>query len=180
MSTYLKIKKGISKTIVLPDALQKLCDWIDINGYVGDCFELRADDGETIKHWFGFDDVSHRFGTFGAGPDGSIFSFWVNDEGNQIVVHLGSEGGELHTLTDTFVDFLRLLSIGHDEIGSADMNVAPKVSNCENDKTINSDFRKWVAKEFNVTIPVKGNEIMNVTNSLFNDWMEAQFERYGE
>ena len=183
MNTFESIKKGIPNTITLPNELKKLCKWTEQNGYpISGCFELRADDGETMRYWLGFTDVSDRFGLFGAGASGDIYAFWIDDSGKQKIVHLGSEGDAIYILANNFVDFLRLLAIGYDEIGFADMSKTVDEWNLEagNDKNegINPKFRDWVEQEFKVKVPKKGCEIANFNDREFNDWIEGQLKKY--
>jgi len=183
MSIFENIKKGIPKSITIPIELEKLCKWTEKNGYpISGCFELRADDGETMKYWLGFDNISDRFGLFGAGASGDIYAFWIDDSGGQKIVHLGSEGDSVYILSNNFVDFLRLLAIGYDEIGFADISKTAEEWNLEigNDKEewINPKFMEWVEKEFKVKVPVRGNEIADFDNEEFNDWIEKQIEKY--
>jgi len=78
MDTYTRIKKEIPKTITVPQELKLLCDWVDENDYpISGLFELREDDGDSIKSWFDNAAISDRFGVFGFGPDGSIYAFWL-------------------------------------------------------------------------------------------------------
>jgi hypothetical protein len=97
-------------------------------------------------------------------------------------VHLGSEGDAIYILAENFVDFLRLLAIGYDEIGFADMNKTAEEWNMEvgNDQNegINPKFREWVEQEFQVKVPQKGNEITNFKDKEFNDWIEKQLKKY--
>ncbi len=183
MKIFEEIKKGIPKDIILPAELQKLCEWTEINGYpISGYFELRADDGETMRYWLGFDNLSNRFGIFGAGSDGSLYAFWIDDNNKQKIVHLGSEGDAVYVLAENFVDFLRLLTIGYDEIGFADMSKTIEDWNLEigNDKEegVNTKFIDWVEKEFNVKVPKTGNEIADFDNEEFKDWIEKQIEKY--
>ncbi|SHI86362.1 SMI1/KNR4 family protein [Pseudozobellia thermophila] len=176
MRTFSEIKNGIPETIPVPKALKLLCDWVDENDYpISGGFELMADDGESIGSWFDSEDVSDRFGVFGTGPDGSLYALWIDDDGHQKIVHLGSEGDALYILADSFVDFLRLLAIGYSEIGSADMTkTAEEWNSDDDDESINPDFQKWVSATFHVTIPKTGSEIMNVNDSLFKNWVHQK------
>ncbi|PUB25904.1 hypothetical protein C8J95_11271 [Elizabethkingia sp. YR214] len=185
MDTYKKIAKGIPGRITIPVALEKFCNWTDVNGYpISGYFELRADDGATMQYWLGFNDVSDRFGIFGAGGDGSLYAFWIDDENNQKIVHLGSEGEQLYILAENFIDFLRLLAVGYDEIGFANLNSTIEEWNVaigqEKDAGINFRFREWVEKEFQVQIPDKGTNIVDVNNNTFNDWIREQMNKRQE
>ncbi|MCT4581019.1 MAG: hypothetical protein N4A35_06340 [Flavobacteriales bacterium] len=178
MPTYDTIKKGIPNTIAIPHELELFCNWLDQNGYpISGCFELRADDGETMRYWLGMEGHSDRFGIFGAGSDGSLYAFWMDDEGQQKIVHLGSEGGQLYILADNFIDFLRLLAIGYDEIGFADLSKTVEEWNISQglppNDGINSIFQKWVKTTFKTTIPIKGNEIVSINDTSFNDWINT-------
>ncbi|MBO0321970.1 hypothetical protein J0X14_06660 [Muricauda sp. CAU 1633] len=183
MNIFENIKKGIPKNIRIPEELKKLCEWTEKNGYpISGCFELRGDDGETMRYWLGFDDVSDRFGLFGAGASGDIYAFWLDDTGNQKIVHLGSEGDAIYILADNFIGFLKLLAIGYDEIGFADMNLTVEEWNLNvgNDKNegINPKFMNWVEQEFQVKVPKKGNEIADFSNKEFHGWINEQLKKY--
>lgn len=152
---------------------------MDENGYpISGEFALHTDDGNTMKYWLGFDDLSDRFGIFGLGADGSLYAFWIDDNENQKIVHLGSEGDGLYILAENFIDFLRLLAIGYDEIGFADMNMTVQAWNkgIEKDENegINPSFRKWVSSEFGVNIPNKGKEIADFNDESFNHWIQEK------
>ncbi|MDA7706193.1 MAG: hypothetical protein P8P13_00015 [Flavobacteriaceae bacterium] len=206
MDIFEKIKKGIPKSIVIPAELKKLCEWTEKNGYpISGCFELRADDGKTkaMEYWCGVD-MSDRFGLFGAGACGDIYAFWINDKGNQKIIHLGSEGNAVYILADNFIDFLRLLAIGYDEIGFADIDKTVEEWNIERamghfhfignksisisqiieklgeeiKEGINKDFQIWVELEFGVKIPKRGNEITDFNNKEFDNWIEKQIKKY--
>lgn len=183
MGTYQEIKKGIPSRISIPAALEQLCDWTAVNGYpISGYFELRADDGATMQYWLGFKDVSDRFGIFGAGGDGSLYAFWLDDDDKQKIVHLGSEGESLYILAENFIDFLRLLAIGYDEIGFADLNMGVEEWNAaigqEKEEGVNFSFREWVEKEFRVQIPLKGSDIVDVNDKTFRNWIEEQMNKY--
>jgi hypothetical protein len=88
-----QIAARFSSRIQMPDELRQLCSWLERNGYpISGGFELRIDTGHSIKYWFGKDSVTDRFGVFGAGPDGSLYALWLQDDGRIPVVHMGSEG----------------------------------------------------------------------------------------
>lgn len=115
------IKKHMSEQIIVPAEFDEFYHWSQkqINKYDHHCsisgsFEWRADDYEALNSWFGLD-VSDRFGVFGAGSTGNLYAFWIDDDGEQKIVHLGSEGGELHILGENFAEFLRFLAIGYED-----------------------------------------------------------------
>ena len=181
MNKYAKIKEGIPSTITVPPELEKLCDWVEKNGYpISGSFELYSGDIKIIEHWFGHGKVLNRFGVFGTGPDDSLYSFWLDKNNNQKIVHLGSEGGQLYILAANFVDFLRLLAIGYDEIGFSDLTMSLEEWN----KTIeesedygkNPKFRNWVEREFQTIIPERGDEISSFQDKSFEAWVGKQLK----
>ncbi|WP_104042003.1 SMI1/KNR4 family protein [Vibrio hyugaensis] len=170
------IKKGIQNEIPYPEELTLLVDWVESNGYpISGYFGLRPDDGDSMFYWFGFRDVESKLVQFGAGPDGSLYCIWDNDAGGYPIVHMGSEGGELKILASSFVDFLRLLAIGYDEIGFNDLS-EPPVEDCSN-----VEFQTWVEGEFGVDIPSIGSAITEpaeAANPDFAKWVKDALDKY--
>lgn len=183
MKLFENICEGIPNDIQIPMELEKLCDWAEQNGYpISGYFEIRPDDGETMRYWLGSDDVSHRFGIFGAGSSGEIYAIWKDDTGKQKIVHLGSEGDSLIILADDFVDFLRLLAIGYNDLGYDDLTKSLEElgQNGYDMNGKNQKFTNWVEKEFVVKIPRTGNEIVDVNNKEFESWIEEQQQKYSQ
>ncbi len=171
-----EIKNGIPDALVIPSELNKFVEWLEKNGYpISGCFELRADDGDTMFYWFGFRDVEKQLGQFGAGADGSLYCIWDNGTGEFPIVHMGSEGDSLFVLAPNFVEFLRLLSIGYSEIGFEDLNLRP-----EEDES-NEIFTNWVSETFNVKIPSIGSEVTSkYTGPDFKVWVDEVSEKYSK
>ncbi len=150
------IRAGFPSTISFPEDLARLCDWTEANGYpISGDFELRADDGEAIYWWFRSHAVDDRLAQFGAGPDGSLYCIWRQDDGRQPIVHLGSEGDGLMVLARDMREFIILLAIGYEEIGFDDLESPPQDAD-----GINREFQKWVEETFGVGIPAAGNELV--------------------
>lgn len=128
MENLQKIKSYFSNRIIVPKAFDDFYHWTAQQNehygsyYISGCFEWRADDYDAIKHWFG-SDCNDRFGVFGAGSTGNLYAFWIDDSGQQKIVHLGSEGDELLVLGNTFIEFLQYLSIGYDDPSSEDFHL---------------------------------------------------------
>ncbi len=152
MSYVTDMKSRLPVTMSLPAEFEALFTWIEANGffiqstrfpgdrlgmlgpaeppYHGTVIMFRVETPEqaqdTGTSWCGCDvsDISDRLVTFArTGGDGSHVAFWIDDQGKQQIVHLGSEGA-FGILTSTPLDFLRLLSIGYEEI-SGDCQEAP-------------------------------------------------------
>lgn len=176
MTTFAEIKKGFPESVLCPEELKLLVDWVEKNGYpISGYFELRADDGDTMFYWFGFRDVENQLGQFGAGPDGSLYCVWNDGSGKYPIVHMGSEGQENKVLASSFVDFLQLLAIGYGEIGFEDMANPPEESE------LNPVFQAWVKETFQVSIPNCGIEVTNQAEANkfgFQEWIDEAIEKY--
>lgn len=182
-----QIKLTLPKDMHLPKELEALFDWISENnftwerdGEIGGALmaygtskaalapyvEFSAEGSDNLKYWFGVesDEIKERLYVFcKTGGDGSMGAFWLDDEGQQKIVHLGSGSGStmVCVLTDNAVDFLRLLAIGYDEICWGGFNEPPT-----GDTPVNTKFRQWVETEFSTDIPACGNEIVKETAEM--------------
>ena len=167
-----EMKNSFPKEIDFPDELSALCDWAEksnkkLRTNISAGFVLKVND-DAIKYWFGSDSAVKNLGVFAHDYDGSLYAIWKDDNGTQRVVFLGSEGEPLWILSDNFVDFLRLLAIGYDEIGFSDLTKPPK-ENCADE-----DFKNWVQATFKVDIPQTGDSIVNTRDSNFETWVNKK------
>src|SRR5690606_7686114 len=83
---------------------------------------------------------------FGHSGDGGIFAIWQID-GEQKIVHLGSEGNNWFVVADSFVGFLAKLAIGHRNLAHDDLQKPPAESSAE------AKFKTWVGTAFGLTVP---------------------------
>ncbi|KQP50607.1 hypothetical protein [Methylobacterium sp. Leaf106] len=173
----------------LPPEIASLFDWIEERGLLhesqrvpGDRFGTlqpleppyrgavvlfrveREDEARSYAEgWFGNPDTAARLIPFArTGADGSYAAFWLDDEGCQRIVHLGSEGDGLCVLGQTPLDFLRLLAIGHNElgIGLAHPDAEPEDEPDYEMEVDNPPFRDWLTTTYGVTIPRTVSEIV--------------------
>ena len=179
---YEQIIAFFPQRITPPLELKALANWVETNGYlISGYFRLEADKYESIKHWFGNDLFSDRFGVFGSCPDGSLYAIWLQDDGQQHIVHLDSEGVNNFVLATNFVDFLRILAIGYDEIGFSDLSKTPFENGCELE-SINLSFRRWVAATFDVNISATAELIVSDAakkSQNFQEWIDILFKKVG-
>lgn len=164
--------------------------WTDNERLGGTRIEFYAEGNVNLNYWFGHEkpEILNRVCVFAqTGSDGSMAAFWLDDVGNQKIVHLGSGSGStlVCVLADNAVDFLRLLAIGYAEICWKEDLLAPPNSG---DPAFfvhpNTKFRHWVENAFSVTIPETAAEIvkfpseMDDTDSLdpFWRWVEENSE----
>jgi len=143
------IAKDLPRCMHLPDAIQKLFDWIEEQNFVisneyYDILGCLTDPSEDS--WIydvAWTEVSpHMIQQFASllkihliksvmknylkkklsnyiyGGDGSHVAFWVDEEREQKIVHIGSGSGSilLCVLAENPVGFIRLISIGYEEI----------------------------------------------------------------
>ncbi|HEX4948553.1 MAG TPA: SMI1/KNR4 family protein [Blastocatellia bacterium] len=133
-----------------------------------------AEGNVYLKHWFGHEktDVLNRLCVFAkTGGDGSMAAFWLDDDGNQKIVHLGSGSGSILVcvLADDFVDFLRLLAIGYDEIcWIENFSEPPNTDLPEGSLYVhpNTKYQNWVRETFSVAIPQTAIEIVKHPSNM--------------
>ena len=114
---------------------------------------------EYGEAWFGqaVPSIEKRLVPFArSGGDGSHVAFWLDDEGQRHIVHLGSEG-QVCRLGRTPLDFLRLLAIGYQEV-SGDCLDAPDEPPGDADR--NTAYQSWLTDRYRVTIPTTAGEIL--------------------
>lgn len=161
----------------IPPEFPRLYDWISGNGstsvYNGQTsgwldvtddaatatnFEFRADGTDMLEHWIGTDDpkVIQRLCVFGkTGDEGSMAAFWLDDSGEQQIVHMGSGSGSTTVclLGRTPLEFLRLLAVGYEELCWSEHWDEPPADEDGNLLDTDTAYRRWLVAEFGVTIP---------------------------
>ena len=182
-----QIRAGLPKGMVLPESLEKLFNWMEKQGWTWETqgraggsleplessgldtapyIEFFADDPNDLKYWFETEnpEIRERLYVFArTGADGSIGAFWLDENGDQKIVHMGSGSGStlVCVLASDPIDFLRLLAIGYEEICWGEFERKP-----DGDLPVNKKFRNWVQEEFNVEIPERGSTIVPKTSEM--------------
>lgn len=183
VTRFQRIQASVPAGVVLPDALRRLCDYLDETDYpISGCMRLRPDDYGGLLAWFDGDAaMAAQFACFGAGPDGSLIAFWLLSDTDALqapVVHLDSEASNNRVLAKNFEDFLLLFGIGYDELGFADLNQPP------DDPGSAENLRAWLQSEFDLTCPATGASIVEEANRACPDIQHAidawLRNRYGE
>ncbi len=127
-------------------------------------------------------DIGERLSLFiMTGGDGSHAGFWIDDDGRQQVVHLGSGSGSLwiDTVTDNILDFLRVLAIGYKEPAFDACHVLTPLEDDLNLRGVTPDdprardpalqdritvpplaYRAFLIERFGITIPERACEII--------------------
>jgi hypothetical protein len=163
--------------------VQQIEGWTENGRPGGTDIEIAASGNQGLEKWFGHNrpEVLNRLCVFAqTGEDGSMAAFWLDNDGMQKIVHLGSGSGStlVCVLAVDPVDFLRLLAIGYDEIcwneefyfdpnHEKDFQVQPHV-----------EFQRWVATTFNVLIPEVAATIVKYPNEMGDDHPEDEFAQW--
>ena len=166
--------------------LEKLkAEWTETERPGGTYIEFSAEGNASLKHWFGHErpEVLNRVCVFAkAGAEGSMAAFWIDDEGKQRIVHLGSGSGSILVcvLADDPVDFLRLLAIGYDEI--CWNSAFSKPPNADGGLFVhpNVEYQSWVKRTYSVTIPQTAAEIVRHPSEMGDSESEDAFCRWVE
>lgn len=193
----------------MPDPIGALYDWVAANGFVTESamggwvgaldrsgrfgatthIELSAPIA-VFDDWMGDIPPAHsrRLLPFAlCGGDGSEAAFWVDEEGEQRIVHLGSGSGSMMAcvLAADAIDFLRLLAIGYPEICWPEDLVAPPSRVLG---PAQATFRRWVETTFQVAIPPVGTDIVRHLSEYgdvdspdpFNRWLQQVADPEGD
>lgn len=122
----------------------------------------------NLKYWFNCgenEELNQRLCVFAqTGGEGSESAFWLDEQGELKIVHMGSGSGSTLScvLADNALDFLRLLAIGYDEICWNEDFAYPPNEHPNADFVVkpNTAFQNWVTKTFHVEIPKTALEIV--------------------
>ena len=163
--------------------------WTETERPGGTTIEFFAEGNTNLKYWFGHEraDVLNRLCVFAnTGAEGSMAALWLDPDGTQRIVHLGSGSGStmVCVLADDAVDFIRLLAIGYDEIcWNSELARPPNSGGAERAFVVhpNTKFQDWVRTTFNVEIPRVGTDIVKHVSEIgdenssdhFNQWVAA-------
>ncbi len=108
------------------------------------------------------------------GGDGSHVAFWLDDTGQQQVVHLGSEG-LVSLLGQTPLDFLRLLAIGYAEI-SGDCLDEPNEPPSEIGRNV--AYLAWLLERYGVAVPTKTADVLDEIPDVLAEASDDPFWRW--
>lgn len=156
--------------------------WKDNERDGGTTIEFMAGGVDNLKYWFGGEDndkVKSRLCVFAqSGAEGSECALWLSDNEQLKIVHMGSGSGSMLScvLADNFIDFLRLLAIGYDEIcWNENFQFPPNENNDDFIVKPNIKFQNWVKSTFNVDIPKTALEIVKCPATMDNESSKDDF-----
>ncbi len=108
-------------------------------------------------------------------------AFWLDDQGRQVVVHLGSGSGStmVCVLAEHPIDFLRLMAVGYEELcWGSQFAVPPVEAHGEFTVAPNEQFREWVTEAFNVLVPERGTDIVPYPDDMGIPQSKDRFNRW--
>lgn len=105
---------------------------------------------------------------FGQSRDGGIYAIWNNND-EQKIVYLGSEGSDWYILTNNIQDFLVLLSIGYENILEENLKLKPI-------KKQNNNLKKWIKAKLNITVPNTAKNISQISDNSFVEFLHHKLK----
>ena len=191
-----EIAASLPPQLTLPKPFEIVCDWMEASGhvepYVDDARRgLFAAPSESERgfcyihpHPDGWpEEIASRLAfIMQTGGDGSQAAIWLDDEGRQRFVHVGSGSGStmLCVLTEDPLDMLRLFAIGHEDIcWPEDYGLtAEQVRENATFVTNVEAYAGFLEREFNVTIPARADEIITATADAYGPESDDLFWRW--
>lgn len=194
-----EMKASLPHGLCLPAEFETLFLWMEANGFVhpyrrggGRYASLYPDERDDIGSslvLFAPVDRKWRLGWTGGneaasdrlapllrtGGDGSYAALWLDDQGQQHFVHLGSGSGSimLCTLMDSPVDFLRWVATGYEELCWPEIyGLTPEEAYDEDHDADDPpycppvQFREWVEATFHVCVPERASELIGTTAQM--------------
>ncbi|EDM25670.1 hypothetical protein LNTAR_13012 [Lentisphaera araneosa HTCC2155] len=158
--------------------------WTDEEREGGTLVYFYPEGNVNLKYWFGHEkpDVMNRLCVFAkTGGEGSQAALWLDDDGKQKIIHMGSGSGSVLccVLAEDPIDFLRLLAIGYDEIcWNSEFSYPPNSDPDECHIKPNIEFQNWVQKEFNTTIPQTALEIVKHPDEMGDEKTKDEFNQW--
>lgn len=157
--------------------------WTDSGRPGGTDVSFMPEGNVNMKYWFGHErpEMLSRICVFcNTGAEGSMAALWLDPDGGQKIVHMGSGSGStlVCVLADDPVDFLRLLAIGYDEICWPEAFDSPPNTSSDFIVQPNADFQDWVRTTFSVAIPATAGEIVRHPSKMGDKDSPDPFHRW--
>lgn len=162
-------------------------------GGTGVFFATGLNDG--IHHWFGWNPeneedraaAAHLHVIAKTGYEGSMAALWLDDEGCQRIVHMGSGSGStlVSVLVDSPEDFIRLCAVGYGELCWESLfSQTPEETFGEWECAVvpYAPFIRFVSEELGLSVPERGDEVVVSKTQMdddvpsgdpFHEWMRA-------
>jgi hypothetical protein len=164
-----KLRKELPPGALMPESLVKLFKYAKKSKGVLACdFRLSTDGRQDALDWFdGDEDAASQFVIFGSDGTQSLYGFWRYDDQpleQAPVVYLNGEGVRNTVLANDLTEFLSLLALGRERIGS----YRGWTDEPECEKAI-KPFRKWLRDELGIAPPKNGLKIIERARAAHPD-----------
>ncbi len=130
MISLKEIKNSMSNKITIPTAFDEFYNWCLVthtkNPNHAFFFDFKWDINKDLLLGVLGKKHDDKFGVFASTPDGSIYAFWIDEQEQQKIIYISSDGGNVFVLGNTFMEFLQYLSIGYSSPDSADFTLTYK------------------------------------------------------
>jgi hypothetical protein len=195
-----EVAASLPSRLTLPPEFRTTLEWMELHGYVHtfnrgsgryaslypasiegtgtSLVSIQACDREHVRAWVrgDADGLERLAPIIRTGGDGSYAALWLDNDGRQRFVHLGSGSGStwLGVICDSPVDMLRLMAIGYDELcWTEHFHVPAEQAYLEASGFLREEpytgpveFRAFVETTFGVTGPATASEIVKSTPSM--------------
>jgi len=203
-----EVAASLSPRLSLPEEFRALYEWMEVNDYVREyrrsgrryaslypseladegtsivTFEIP--DADYVRRWTRGDveGASRLAPLIRTGGDGSHAALWLDGQGEQRFVHMGSGSGStmLGVLAQSPVDMLHLVAIGYDELcWPENFSMTPKdARNLDEDEEYVPPlaFRKFVEASFGIKVPATASEVVGSVASMLDASSDDPFWRW--
>jgi len=171
---------GMPSHFEMPQEFLELAEWSSLQGFVRDGYGYLADPdkgahclvvlGERadLRDWSGYlRDPRRLWHVASTGGEGSSVCLWLDDAGEQHVVHHGSGSGSvLWAVLPSALCVLRLFAVGYEEpCWNRDWADPP-----EEDSSALDPFREWAAARWGTARPRTGIEALGIEDEAA-EWL---------
>ena len=179
--TYIDREGGRMGFLLSEQAMKQ--GWTDSGRPGGTDVSFAAEGNVNMKYWFGHErpEMMNRICVFcQTGGEGSMAALWLDPDGGQKIVHMGSGSGStlVCVLADDPVDFLRLLAIGYDEICWPEAFDSPPNTASDFIVQPHTEFQEWVRTTFSVSIPTTAREIVRHPSDMGDEESLDPFHKW--
>lgn len=189
MSFREQLTQDMPAQFTMPEEFLTLADWMEEQGYragnIGRIAEpeihITADPGLFFggnnEHNYVEESPERLYPVGYTGGEGSTFCLWLDDDGAQHVVHMGSgSGSTLNAVFPSAMSVLRLFAVGYftpafnDDWDSEPRHDEWDSSKEEADEAL-APYRTWLREKWGQETPGTGLEALGITDND-SDWLD--------
>lgn len=193
MALRKQLTKDMPPQFTMPEEFLTLADWIQEKGYTWGNIGRIAEPGTHItddpalffggnnEHNYPEETPKRLYPVGYTGGEGSTFCLWLDDEGNQHVVHMGSGSGSvLNAVFPNPISVLRLLAVGYftpafNDGWADEPNYEEWDSTKEETDEALAPYRQWLQETWGQETPRTGLEALGLTDAdskIIDGWLD--------